>query len=285
MLECHPWGEVMKKGIIITLLGGTFWGISGTMGQFLFQTYHLNTMWLTTLRMIFAGIILLSVCFIKDTKKTLSIWNNKNDIFQLILFALLGLMFCQYSYMTAIYYSNSSTAAILQYLNPIFIMFYTCLVCKRFPYKKELLCVVLAFGGTFILATHGLAASFYSLLPRHIMNKYGSLIPTGYAMIIGGVVLGIIGRVWNISVSLDIYGYLAMAGIIVIGTVLAFSMYLIGVNLIGPMRASLIAAVEPLSATICMCLWLHSPFTLMDVLGFIMVMSTIFILSYKKKTS
>ena len=118
-----------------------------------------------------------------------------------------------------------------------------------------------------------------------IMNKYGSLIPTGYAMIIGGVVLGIIGRVWNISASLDIYGYLAMAGIIVIGTVLAFSMYLIGVNLIGPMRASLIAAVEPLSATICMCLWLHSPFTLMDVLGFIMVMSTIFILSYKKKAS
>ncbi len=103
MLECHPWGEVMKKGIIITLLGGTFWGISGTMGQFLFQTYYLNTMWLTTLRMIFAGIILLSVCFIKDTKKTLSIWNNKNDVFQLILFALLGLMFCQYSYMTAIY--------------------------------------------------------------------------------------------------------------------------------------------------------------------------------------
>ena len=46
-----------------------------------------------------------------------------------------------------------------------------------------------------------------------------TIIPTGYAMIIGGVVLGIIGRVWNISVSLDIYGYLAMAGIIVIGTV------------------------------------------------------------------
>lgn len=145
----------MKKGIIITLLGGTFWGISGTMGQFLFQNYHLNTMWLTTMRMIFAGIILLTVCFIKDTKKTLSIWQNKNDVFQLILFAILGLLFCQYSYMTAIYYSNSSTAAILQYLNPIFIMFYTCLVCKRLPYKKELLCVVLAFGGTFILATHG----------------------------------------------------------------------------------------------------------------------------------
>ena len=82
----------------------------------------------------------------------------------------------------------------------------------------------------------------------------------------------------------DTYKATAVA-FIVIGTVLAFSMYLIGVNLIGPMRASLIAAVEPLSATICMCLWLHSPFTLMDVLGFIMVMSTIFILSYKKKAS
>ncbi len=54
------------------------------------------------------------------------------------------------------------------------------------------------------------------------MNKYGSLIPTGYAMIIGGIVLGLLGRVWNISVSLDFYGYLGLIGIIVIGTVLAF---------------------------------------------------------------
>ena len=73
----------MKKGIIMTLLGGTFWGISGTMEQFLFQTYHLNTMWLTTMRMIFAGIILLATCFIKDTKKTLSILENKMMFFNL----------------------------------------------------------------------------------------------------------------------------------------------------------------------------------------------------------
>ena len=114
-------------------------------------------------------------------------------------------------------------------------MFYTCLVCKRLPYKKELLCVVLAFGGTFILATHGnihemilsfeglfwgvmagLAASFYSLLPRHIMNKYGSLIPTGYAMIIGGI----IRNNWTCLEYLCFFryhSYLAMAGIIVIG--------------------------------------------------------------------
>ena len=145
--------------------------------------------------------------------------------------------------------------------------------------------MVLSFEGLFWGVLAGLAASFYSLLPRHIMNKYGSLIPTGYAMIIGGVVLGAIGRVWNISVSLDIFGYLGMIGIIVIGTVLAFSMYLIGVNLIGPMRASLIAAVEPLSATICMCLWLHSPFTLIDVLGFIMIMSTILYYHIRKRAN
>ncbi len=71
----------MKKGIIITLLGGTFWGISGTMGQFLFQTYHLNTMWLTTMRMIFAGIILLATCF-----STCFICNLRIDVLSIFLY-------------------------------------------------------------------------------------------------------------------------------------------------------------------------------------------------------
>ena len=106
----------MKKGIIITLLGGTFWGISGTMGQFLFQTYHLNTMWLTTLRMIFAGIILLSVCFIKDTKKTLSIWNNKNDVLSIFLYDS-NLLFKQF---------NRSYTTILE-SNLYYVLYMSCL--------------------------------------------------------------------------------------------------------------------------------------------------------------
>ena len=292
----------MKKGVILTALGGIFWGLSGTIVQFLFQNYHLNTTWLTTMRMLGAGIILLIICFIKDRKKSIAIWKHQSDVIQLICFSICGLMFCQYSYMTAIYHSNSSTAAILQYLNPVFIMLYTCLVCKRLPYKKEIICILLAFSGTFILATHGnihemnitplglfwgvmagLSASLYSLLPRNLMNRWGSLIPIGYAMLIGGIVLGIIGKVWTIQVSLDFIGIIGVLGIIVIGTALGFSLYLLGVHYIGAMRASLIGALEPVSATFFMCVWLHSSFTVFDLIGFILILSTIFILSYKKE--
>ena len=287
----------MKKevrGVIFTLAGGCLWGLSGSCGQYLFTNYQVNSSWLTVVRMLVAGVSLVLFALLRQRDKAIGIWKVKGDAVQQVVFALGGLMFCQYAYLTAISYSNAATATVLQYLGPVLIMLLVCAVHRRLPNLREGAAVILAVLGTFLLATHGnihemvlsfeglfwgvlagLAASFYSLLPRHIMNKYGSLIPTGYAMIIGGVVLGAIGRVWNISVSLDIFGYLGMIGIIVIGTVLAFSMYL---------RASLIAAVEPLSATICMCLWLHSPFTLIDVLGFIMIMSTIFILSCKKKS-
>ena len=123
----------MKKGILMTILGTTFWGISGTISQFLFSNYDVNTIWLTSIRMVFAGIILLVIGYIKEKEKLIGIIKDKKDRTRLIIFAIFGLMLCQYSYLSAIFHSNSSTASILQYLNPVFIMLYLCFTIKQWP--------------------------------------------------------------------------------------------------------------------------------------------------------
>ena len=33
-------------GVLATLVGGSFWGFSGTSASFLFDTYHVDTLWL-----------------------------------------------------------------------------------------------------------------------------------------------------------------------------------------------------------------------------------------------
>ena len=36
----------MIVGMLATLVGGSFWGFSGTSASFLFDTYHVDTLWL-----------------------------------------------------------------------------------------------------------------------------------------------------------------------------------------------------------------------------------------------
>ena len=47
-----------KRGVLLTLIGGTCWGFSGASGQFLFTHYQANPMWLTSMRMCFAGLLI-----------------------------------------------------------------------------------------------------------------------------------------------------------------------------------------------------------------------------------
>ena len=44
--------------------------------------------------------------------------------------------------------------------------------------------------------------------------------------------------------------------IVFFGTIVAFILYLTGVNIIGPTKASIIACIEPVAATICAILFL-----------------------------
>ena len=64
-----------------------------------------------------------------------------------------------------------------------------------------------------------------------------------------------------------------------------FILYLTGVNIIGPTKASIIACIEPVAATVCAILFLSVDFGFLDLLGFICIISTIFIVAYfDKKT-
>lgn len=252
--------------------------------------------------MISAGIILLSISLIKDRKKTISIWKNRNDSIRLILFAILGLMLCQYTYLTAISHSNAAIATVLQYLGPVFIMIYVCIRNLKLPKIREVISILLAVLGTFLLATHGsienmvltkegliwgisaaIGVMLYTLLPTGIISKWGSLVVTGYGMLIGGAFLGILIQVWNIEVSLDMKSILKVIAIVIVGTVIAFTLYLQGVSDIGAVKASLISSVEPISAVLFSVFWLGTSFVFIDLVGFICIMGTIFLLTKEEK--
>ena len=290
------------RGILFVIFGGICWGFSGACGQYIFDTYAADTKWLTCVRMLCAGVILIVLGFITNRQSMVGIWKNRRDAVTQIIFSICGLMFCQFSYLSAIANSNAGTATVLQYLSPLFIMLFVCVKNKRLPRTKEIICIILAISGTFILATGcsfnsisltakglfwGIMAAIsvviYTIQPSRIIKKWGNITVVGYGMLIGGIALFIAGGVWKYSCTMDIGGYFALASIIIIGTVMAFTLYLQGVKEVGPVKSSMLASVEPVSAAVFSALWLGSDFTVTDIIGFILILATVFILAKKSE--
>lgn len=286
------------KGIIYALIAGICWGFSGTVGQFLFTRTGMNSGWLTTLRLLSAGTILMIATAIKNPKAITAVWKEREDAVQLVFFGIAGLMAVQYSYMQAIYYSDSGTATAVQYTGEAMLLIYTCITLRRWPRFSETMGLVLALFGIFLLATHGdisnmvlsvgglvwgliaaLALVVYTVAPGRLIQKFGNSVITAYGMLIGGVVLALLLRVWELPGTYTPEALLGLAAIVLVGTVFGFSIYLQSTVLIGGLKAGLIAAVETVSAPLFSRVWLKTPFQMMDYLGFLCILVMVILIS------
>ena len=289
-------------GIIITLVAGTIWGFTGTCSQFLFERYDATPLYMTNLRPLISGAILVVVAFVMHREELLSMLKNKRDLGMLIIFGLLGILFNQLSYLETIHYTNSGTATILQYIGPVLIMVVSCFMARRLPTKIELLAIVLAIVGTWLIATHGdftslyitteglvwgllsaVAAVFYTMLPVNLIKKYGSIPVVGCGMVVAGIGLSFFNRFQGAPTNADSTFWIVFTIIVLIGTVVAYTAYLLGVSICGAVKASLIASIEPVSATLFMVLWLGEKFYAIDFVGFFCIFITVFLLARPEK--
>ena len=287
-----------RIGILITLIGGSLWGLSGACGQFLFSEKEACSDWLVPIRLILAGLLLTIFYLVRQPSLSKEVWSHKKSALTLICYGILGMMLCQYSYFRAIEYSNAGTATILQYLSPVLIMITMCAWEKRLPGIIDVIAVFLALAGIFLLATHGnvqqlvisgsalfwglfsaVTVVFYNLIPRGLMKTYPTPFLLGWAMLIGGIALAFLRRPWQYHPVIDTASLLCLAAIILLGTVVSFSLYMQGVKLIGPEKASLYACIEPVSAALFSFFWLHVPFTPLDIVGFLCILSTLFLIT------
>ncbi len=295
--------ESRTAGILFTLCGGVCWGLSGCFGQFLFQERSLTAEWLVAVRMLLAGLLLVMIGHIVQGKKVNDIFRDKKDRKQLFWFSVFGMLFCQYTYFAAIAESNAGTATVLQSTAPILILAVVCITRPRLPKGVEALAILGALVGTFLLSTHGdissmqltplalilglcaaAGAAMYNLMSSKILQKYGVYPVVGYGMLIAGILMCIVVRPWEREVPTDIQTILATAGVIIIGTAVAFSLYLKGVSIVGPFMGSLLGSVEPVTAIVVSFLFLHSDFQLLDLVGFALILVTVTLLSTRKQS-
>lgn len=253
---------------LMAALACIMWGISGLFAKALFNiSPEITPMWLTQVRMVIAGIILLVLAgFLKQ--HPIKAMTNKTDARDIIAYGIFGLLPVQLFYFIVVQKANASIATILQFIGPFFVMGYLAVTHKQVMRRIDWLAAIAAFIGVVLLATHGnfnhfaltpevlfwgllsaVGVATNTLIPINVLKRVSSLIITGWGLLVAGICLLIIHPAMpKIPNTPQIW--LCTAGVIVVGTLIPFQLMANALRFIKPSTASLLDAFEPFSATI-----------------------------------
>ncbi len=288
----------IRRGIVATLVGGTFWGLNGTVSKWLMDTYAIDPLWLVCLRELTACWLFLAAAAVtaKGREQLTGVLRNPAGLLQILGVSFAAILFSQVAYLEAIDWTNSATATIMQSLGMVLVLVYVCLKMRRRPRRRELLGVALALVGTYLVATGGnpgqlnlppeglawglgcaAAAACLSILPAAPMARWGNFTVNGLAFLFSGAVLSLWYRPWEHMPALDGVALVVLALCVVVGTFGAYALYLQGVKDAGSMRASLLGTIEPVTATIATVVWLATPFSAAEIVGFALIIVMVYL--------
>ena len=250
------------KGTVLVVLAAIAWGISGVSGQFLMKQ-GISVYLLTSLRLLISGLLLIGVVIWQQPQQIKAILEDKKMLVGIFGFSICGLLLNQFSYLQAIHYTNAGTATVLQYMAPVLVLTIICFKNRSLPTIGELAAILLAILGTFVIATHGqlgnlalypvglfwglfsaVTYTLYMLLPIKLIHKWGSLLVIGLGMVMGGLVFGL-------------------------------------VSLIGAVKGSLLASIEPVAAVFFSVTLMKEIFYPIDFLGMLLIILAVLIISIR----
>ena len=286
------------KGVIYASLAGIFWGMAGIASEYLFQDQHVSVYWMMGVKMSLSALTLLGLAYYLDGKKIFLVFKSFKDILGIVLFSILGLAGVQFTYSMTVNYSNATVATIIQTLGILPVIFYSATIFKQLPGRKQWIATITALIGAWLLVTKGsfnqlaiskeaiiwgiflmLTQAGNSVLPVDLLRRHNPTTISAWAMLVGGIVFEFIHPVWKSVPKFTPAVTLNMLFLIFIGTALSYYLFVKSLHLISATEATLLDTFEPLTAALLDFLIFKMQFNWAEILGSLLVISTVFILA------
>ena len=289
-------------GIILTLLGATLWGVSGTSVQFVGNFRHMNLEWLLTMRLITAGLLTVLYGWIRQGNAIFNVFRNWRDTLGLVVFGVFGMALCQYTYFRSIVIAGAGIATVLQYLAPSMIIIYLLVRYGKRPSTGEIISVILALAGTICLMGNNgfsfesfrsdvlfwgllsaVGVAVYSVSPVRLLATYGTIPIVGFGMLLSGLVAAVLFQQPHSYATWDVWTVVGCFNVVFLGTIVSFNAYLEGVKRIGAVSGSILSSIEPISAAFFGWALLGNQFNWVGILGMAMIIATVIIIALEKR--
>ena len=289
--------KIKLRGMLLASLASSLWAISGISGEILFKKFNFSSDWLVSTRTLISGILLFLIVIFIEKKSVLRPLKNKRDCAGIILFGTAGMYLVQYTYFKTIELSNVSFATILQFTAPFFIFIYESIKNKKIPAVSTVILLFMTILGVVFIATKGnfsnlsvslealllgvisaIMIAFYSTYPKKLLKKYGSITVVGWGMIIGSIISNVIHPIWKIEGNVNAKSMIQVIIVVILGTSIAYLIYIASLNYISSSLAGILTAFEPVLAVILSVAIFGLKFSFIEIVGFILVFVSIFIL-------
>ena len=287
----------MKKfAPILILIAGILWGSMGLFVRTL-NAQGLASMEIVGLRAAVTAVALFLFLLLFD-RKLFRI--HLRDLWCFLGTGICSIVFFNFCYFKAITMTSLSVAAILLYTAPAIVMVLSYFLFKEKLTKRKLLALVMTFtgcvfvtgiltetgtvtaGGILVGLGAGLGYALYSIFSRYALAKgYASLTITFYTFLIAAIAscfltdMGIVVQVAAGSAG-HLFFCLAFG---VLCTVAPYLAYTLGLQYVENGKASIIASVEPVTATLLGAILFHEKLTASGVFGMVLVLAALILCS------
>ena len=286
-------------GPILIIIAGCFWGSMGIFVRKL-GVYGFSSIQIVAIRVTLAALIFSILLAIKDRS------GFRISLRDIPLFLGLGLgsiLFFTVCYFTAITMMSLSTAAILLYTSPIWIMLMSVLFFHEKLDKRKIFALILSFAGCVLVSGisgggmtlaglliglgSGVGYGLYSILGTIALRRYSPYTVTAYTFLIAAAGAWLIcnpGEMMSVFVNAaDLAALLLLCFITALVTaVIPFLAYTLGLRSVEAGKAGILATIEPLVATLIGILVFSEPLTLLSGIGIILILSAVILLNIKR---
>ena len=291
----------MKKfAPILILIAGVLWGSMGLFVRTL-NAQGLASMEIVGLRATVTVVALFLFLLLFDRKLFKICWK---DLWCFLGTGICSIVFFNFCYFKAITLTSLSVAAILLYTAPAIVMVLSYFLFQEKLTKRKLLALVMTFvgcvlvtgiltetgnvtaGGILVGLGAGLGYALYSIFSRYALERgYTSLTITFYTFLIaaiGSFFFADMGKVARVAMNGggNLFFCLAFG---VLCTLVLYLTYTLGLQYVENGKASIIASVEPVTATLLGAVLFHEKLTVSGVLGIVLVLAALMICNNKER--
>ncbi|HYA54711.1 MAG TPA: DMT family transporter [Thermoplasmata archaeon] len=258
--------QEQRKALVAAVTGSALWGLSGTAAQVVVQSYVFPIWGFVTIRMLGASLLLLVVAR--------PAWPHPWKA-SFVLMGIFGLVGSQFSYLEALFYSNVTTATLLQFLFlPMVAGYELATGAIRWSARWAVLLAFAAAGTVLLVGTissaglsilitplgltfglgSAVAGAYYTLANRNFVQTQSPWWVTTWGFFVGGIVTAPFGfySLWRYHWPATATSGLLLAALVlfvlVAGTLLAFSLFVYGLRNLKATEAGVAGSFEPIVA-------------------------------------
>ena len=287
-------------GPLLIILAGCFWGSMGIFVRKL-TGWGFTSVQIVAIRVTLAALFFSLLLLVKDRQ------GFRIALRDIPLFLGLGfgsILFFTVCYFTAITMMPLSTAAILLYTSPIWILLMSVLFFHEKLNRRKLLALALAFAGCVLVSGisgdgvtltgllvglgSGIGYGLYSILGTVALRKYSPYTVTTYTFLFAAAgswlicrPAEMISRFTSAAEPVSLLLFCCLTALVT--AVIPFLAYTLGLRTVEASRAGILATVEPMVATLVGILVFSEPLTLLSGLGMLLILSAVILLNTKPR--